>query len=106
MNFLNFDVFVSISILKTLYFTSALILPVLMWMFFQKARSKFPALAAFPYPDDDTALLRRSRLLRWVLFALFFIGAEILWRIIFEYLIAYLQIREILMELFRYNAAF
>lgn len=106
MDFLDFDIFVSMDILKVLYFTGALVLPVFMWMFLQKTHRKFPALASFPFSDDDTVGGRRSRLLRWMFFALFFIGAEVLWRIVFEYLIAYLQIREILMELFRYNTAF
>lgn len=38
-------------------------------------------------------------MLLYILFLLFFICMEIMWRMMFEFLIAYLQMREALMEL-------
>lgn len=103
--FLHFDVFVSPGILKTLYFAGAVLLPLLGWLSLQKARSRYPGVEAFFYAADSRKVIR-SRFLRWVILAFAMICAETLWRIIFEYLIAYLQMREALMKLLQYNVNF
>ncbi len=41
----------------------------------------------------------KDRILLYILFFVFFICMEIMWRMMFEFLIAYLQMREALMEL-------
>ncbi len=105
LDFLNFNVFVSPCILKTLYFLGAAILPVVGWRALQKARSRHPGVEAF-FSAANSAAGTRVRFLRWVIFAFAVICAEMLWRIIFEYLIAYLQMRDALIKLLQYNLHF
>ena len=103
--FLNFDIFVSPGILKALYFTGAVLLPLLGWLILKKARKRYPGVEAL-FSTASSTTGTRSRFLRCVIFAFALICAETLWRIIFEYLIAYLQMRDALMELLQYNVTF
>ncbi|MDO9508039.1 MAG: DUF4282 domain-containing protein [Thermovirgaceae bacterium] len=105
LDFLNFDVFVSPGILKALYFIGALVLPLLGWFVLQKARSRYPGVEAF-FSAANSTTGTRFRFLRWLFFAFAIICAETLWRIIFEYLVAYLQMRDALMKLLQYNVRF
>ena len=41
----------------------------------------------------------KDRILLYILFIVFFICMEIMWRMMFEFIIAYLQMRDALMEL-------
>lgn len=83
-----------------LYFTGAVLLPLLGWIALKKARRRYPGVEAFFSASISEAGVM-SRSTRWAIFAFTVICAEALWRIIFEYLIAYLQMRDALMLLLR-----
>jgi len=98
-DFLNFRSFVSPGILKVTYFIGAFFVPVLIWLFLRKTGRKYPWLSGIPVGKGDNALNTEGKVRLIVFFAVLAVVMEILWRMIIEYLIAYLQIRDALMIL-------
>ena len=90
MNYLTFDSFISIPVLITFYYLGALMIPALLWV----KRSwviKFTDILVRYFP------IATSRLILG--FMVLFIGFEILWRMMFEMLIGYFQMREYLQHI-------
>jgi hypothetical protein len=98
-DFLNFRSFVSPGILKVTYFTGAFVVPVLIWFFLRKAGQRYPRLLGIPATRGYNALNTEGKVRLIVFFAVLVIVTEILWRMVIEYLIAYIQIRDALMLL-------
>jgi hypothetical protein len=90
VNYLTFDSFISIPVLITFYYLGALMIPALLWV----KRSwviKFTDILVRYFP------IATSRLILG--FMVLFIGFEILWRMMFEMLIGYFQMREYLQHI-------
>jgi len=104
-DFFNFDIFISPFILKILYFLGAIFLPALAWLALKKIRRRYPKINAH-FSAAESATGTRFHLLMLMAFTFALICTETLWRVIFEYLIAYLQMREAIMELLRSNMPF
>jgi len=91
--FLNFDLFIGTTVIKFLYFAGAFLMPLFIWLVLQRVRSHSPRV------ETLLSLLAEKtgeRIALWLIFALSLFAMEIIWRVTCEYLIAYLQIRQIL----------
>jgi hypothetical protein len=98
-DFLNFRSFVSPGILKVTYFTGAFVVPVLIGLFLRKAGRKYPWLSGIPAGKGYNTLNTEGKVRLIAFFAVLVVVTEILWRMVIEYLIAYLQIRDALILL-------
>lgn len=90
MNFLTFESFISIPVLIGIYYIGALFLPTLLW--FQRERLHLLLRSLQKYVP-----LTASRFMGMAVI-LFLLG-ELFWRMIFEMLIGYFQMREYLQHL-------
>lgn len=101
-DFLIFRLFVSPYLLVAFYYVGAIGVPVGGWIFSDWVRRKY-RLVSEAHESVKAAILkttrRRDRLLFAMLFISIFIFLEIIWRMMFEFLIAYLQMRNALLEL-------
>ena len=102
IDFLNFRLFISPYVLVAFYYLGALGMPVASWFLLLWIRRRFTM--AGEIPDAATTALvnitgRKERVLFYLLILACFICMEILWRMLFEFLVAYLQMREALLEL-------
>ncbi len=94
--FLNFDLYIGTTVIKVLYFAGAFLMPLFIWLVLQRGRSHCPRV------ETLLSLLAEKtgeRTAFWLIFVLSLFALEIIWRITCEYLIAYLQIRQILQVL-------
>jgi hypothetical protein len=102
IDYLNFRSFISPHVLVACYYIGALGVPVGSWFFARWIKRKYWVVSDI-YESSKTMIFNitrtKDRMLFYVLFALFFFCMEIIWRMVFEFLIAYLQMREALLEL-------
>jgi len=99
-DFLTFRVLVAPYVLLAFYYLGALAVPVGGWWFSKWVRRRYWAVSE-AYDAGKAAIVKntpqRYRARFIVLFALAFISMEIMWRVMFEFLIAYFQMREALL---------
>lgn len=102
IDYFSFKSFISLDVMRVGYALGAVILPVaggLLWLWI-KRRYRLVDVA---YGRGKSWLRQLTspaqRLGLYGLFILMFVCAEILWRMMFEYLIAYLQIRDVLLQM-------
>ena len=102
MDFLNFKFFISPYVLIICYYIGAIAVPIGSWYLASWILRKY-SLASDLYESGKETFKNitrtKDRMLLYALFILFFICMEIIWRMMFEFLIAYLQMRDALMEL-------
>ncbi|MEA3412475.1 MAG: DUF4282 domain-containing protein [Pseudomonadota bacterium] len=102
VDFLNFRFFISPHVLVGCYYAGALGVPFGSWFLAIWIKRRY-GLVSDAHQSGKTAFLavtgKRNRLLFYVLVILIFICMEILWRVMLEFLIAYLQMREALLGL-------
>lgn len=101
MDFLTFKKFVSIEVLIVFYYIGAVILPAVAWYLVAWLIRKYEIVNAAYEKSKETFFNASSRKQR-IKLALFFIVAflfmELFWRMLFEFLIAYMQIRDALLQ--------
>jgi len=90
MDFLTFESFISIKILIVLYYAGALFIPILLW-YKRHLLSKIIDVLIHSTPVTSTRLILGSMI--------FFILLELGWRMMFEMLIGYFQMRDYLQQL-------
>jgi len=101
MDFLTFKTFISTDALILFYYLGALVLPVGLWFFLMWLIRKYELLhTAY---ENTKALLWASlsvkhRIIFAALWILAFLFMELFWRMFFEFLIAYMQIRDALLQ--------
>jgi hypothetical protein len=102
IDFLNFNFFISPYVLVACYYIGAIAIPFSGWFLASWIIRKY-LLASDVCESGKTTLSnitsKKDRVLLYALFILFFIFMEIIWRMMFEFLIAYFQMRDALMEL-------
>jgi len=102
IDFLTFRFFISPYILIACYYMGALGVPIVSWLLALWIKRKY-WLVSDLYESSKRTFIRitrtKDRTLLYILFICFFICMEIMWRMMFEFIIAYLQMREALMEL-------
>jgi len=95
-DFLTFKTFISPSILTMMYLFGVFVMPFLLWRIFKKAEAYFPkTLQQFSHKAWQTLSVEEKIKLIFLFFAML-LCMEICWRMMFEFLIAYMQIREAL----------
>ncbi len=99
LDFLSFRTLVSQQVLIVFYYLGAAGMPLAAWVFARYLLGRFE-LARDAYDSGKrllaTALHRRQRVMMSVLFLIAFLFLELLWRMMFEYLIAFMQMRDAL----------
>jgi len=102
IDFLNFKFFISPYVLIVCYYIGAIAVPVGSWLLASWIIRKYST-ASDIYESGKSTLKSitrtKDRMLLYALFILFFIFMEIMWRMMFEFLLAYLQMRDALMGL-------
>lgn len=102
IDFLNFRFFISPYVLVACYYIGVLGVPFGSWFMASWIKRKY-WLASDAYESEkrtfDNVISTKERMILSVIFILFFICMEIMWRMMFEFLMAYLQMRDLLMEL-------
>ena len=99
MDFLTFKAFISPIMLILFYYLGAIVMPILVW-FFSRWLMKKMVLPEEMYQQSKKVVWSNVRskykFLFLFLFTTIFLFIELLWRMIFEFLIAYMQIWEAL----------
>jgi len=95
-DFLTFKTFISPSILTMMYLFGLFLMPFFLWYLFKRISPYFPktVLQLSEQTWQNLSLGQKSKLL--LLLFMMLLCMEICWRMMFEFLIAYMQIREAL----------
>ena len=102
IDFLNFQTFISPFLLKAMYAMGALGIPVfsLLLSFWIRRKFDFVGDAIEAGKEVIKAVSKpQSRILLIVIFILFFISMEIMWRMMFEFMVAYFQMHHALVAM-------
>ena len=100
MDFLTFKSFISIEALIVFYYIGALILPIGLWLVLIWLMRKYKLLNTAYENSKEIIwnLLNTKQKIRFVVFfVIAFLFMQLFWRILFEFLIAYMQIRDALL---------
>jgi len=99
IDFLTFHTFISAYVLIALYTFSAFVLPFVIWYMLKRLSIKFKL---FQLNCDNiksiswSLLNHKQRMGLVAAYICILLGVEIIWRMMFEFLIAYMQIRDAL----------
>ena len=99
MDFLTFKSFISIEALIFFYYMGAIVLPLGSWLFSMQLMQRFDLLgdAYTTFKASTWQYLKPMHKLYLLLFFIFsFLFMEFLWRMMFEFLIAFMQMRDAL----------
>jgi hypothetical protein len=102
MDFLTFKSFISTEVLILFYYLGAFILPVGMWFLLIWLIGKYRVLNATYENGKEILWQSLNKKQQTKLVALFiscFFFMELFWRMLFEFLIAYMQIRDALLQM-------
>jgi len=101
MDFLTFKSFISTEVLIMFYYIGALILPVGIWILLTWLIRKYRFLNA-TYENGKEIIWKSLNKKQQIKLVAFFISCflfmELFWRMLFEFLIAYMQIRDALLH--------
>lgn len=100
MEFLSFERFISLELLIGFYYLGALVIPIFIWRWTLSLtkRLQLDQLANDSLLSLWRVLPPKQRGYLLLFLALSFLFAQIFWRMMFEFLIAYLQIRAALLQ--------
>lgn len=101
MDFLTFKTFISTETLIIFYYLGAFILPIFSWLLLTWLIQKYKLLN-FSYENGKELLwksLSQKQKAKYIAFFIIaFLFMELFWRMLFEFLIAYMQIRDALLQ--------
>ena len=83
------------------YYLGALILPIAMWLVFKWLIRKYELLGAVVKNGKELvwqSLSLKQKIIFIALFVMAFLFMELFWRMMFEFLIAYMQMRDALLQ--------
>ena len=101
MDFLTFKSFISTEVLIIFYYIGAAILPVGVWFLIAWLIRKYNLVDAAYKKGKETiwkSLNKKQQTKLVIFFISFFLFMELFWRMLFEFLIAYMQIRDALLQ--------
>jgi hypothetical protein len=101
MEFLTFKRFISIEVLIVFYYLGAVILPVGVWFLVAWLIQKYNLVDAAYKKGKEIiwkSLNKKQKAKLVIFFISFFLFMEIFWRMLFEFLIAYMQMRDALLQ--------
>lgn len=99
MDFLSFKEFISIPVLIAFYYFGAVLFPIFMWVFSTWIMKKFAFIDEAQKKGKEAVwslLSIRQKLMLVGSFIMAFLFMELFWRMMFEYLIAFMQMRDAL----------
>ena len=100
IDFLRFKSFIALDILPICYIIGAVLAPFGSWLIVQWARKRYSLLDSAIKQSRSylwNVLGWRNSMIVWILLIVIFTCMEIFWRILFEYLIGYMQMRDALL---------
>lgn len=101
MDFLTFKTFISTETLIIFYYLGAIVLPIVTWLLLIRIIKKYKLLNS-TYKNIKESLwnsFNKKQQTKFIAFFLItFIFMELFWRMLFEFLIAYMQIRDALLQ--------
>ncbi len=101
MDFLTFKSFISTEVLIIFYYIGAVILPVGVWFLVIWLTRKYNFVDAAYNKGKETiwqSLNKKQQTKLVMFFISFFLFMELIWRMLFEFLIAYMQMRDALLQ--------
>ena len=101
MDFLTFKSFISTEVLIIFYYLGALVMPIGIWLLFTWLIRKYSLLNSAYYNGKELlwkSLSIKHRIIIIVFFVLSILFMELFWRMFFEFLIAYMQMRDALLQ--------
>jgi len=99
-DFLSFQTFIAPSLLIVMYYIGALLIPLLTWYGSRWIKNKYlSSLSQNIGHTIQTYTNTKQRFIVYLSIFFCFICMEILWRVMFEFLIAYFDIHDILIQL-------
>jgi len=101
MDFLTFKSFISIPTLIVFYSIGALVMPIFIWLFMLWLSHRYKFIDKMYQTGKSFSwglLTTKQKLFFTFLFVVTFSFMELFWRLMFEYLIAYMQIRDALIN--------
>ncbi|MCK5917224.1 MAG: DUF4282 domain-containing protein [Cocleimonas sp.] len=101
MDFLSFKSFISIPVLIGFYYMGAVVMPIFLWFVSLWLTNKFQFIDTLQKKSKEMIWHRftlQQKILFVVLFTMAFLFIELFWRMMFEFLIAYMQIRDALVH--------
>jgi len=101
MDFLTFKSFISIQALIIFYYLGAVIMPISIWFFLIWILRKYPFVGEAHKKGQEVFWQSLSKKLKIKLvsfFVVIFLFMELFWRMLFEFLIAYMQMRDALLQ--------
>ena len=101
MDFLTFKSFISIEVLILFYYMGAFVLPIFTWFFITWIVEKYKIISITYEKGKDTfwkSLSRGQKIKLITLFLTGFFFMQLFWRMMFEFLIAYMQIHDVLVH--------
>ena len=101
MDFLTFKSFISTEVLIIFYYLGALILPIAIWILLIWLIRKYRLLnTAYENGKEIIwkSLSRKQQINLVIFFVTSFLFMELFWRMFFEFLIAYMQMRDALLQ--------
>jgi len=100
IEFLTFETFITPTLLIFIYYFGAIVIPVVSWYFVHWIKKVY--LSKKDIKNNASIEVHITSRQRFIVYAIFFISfliMEILWRIIFEFFIAYFDMHDALMRL-------
>ncbi len=99
IDFLNFKSFISIEVLIIFYYMGAIMIPIAMWLFSHWLIQRFNILSQ-SYEKGKrllwSSLTTKQKIMLAFFFTACFFFMQLFWRMMFEYLIAFMQMRDAL----------
>jgi len=102
MDFLTFKSFISTEVLIIFYYIGAVIMPIGVWFLATWFARKYNFVDAAYKKGKETiwkSLNKKQQTMLVIFFMSFFLFMELFWRMLFEFLIAYMQMRDALLQL-------
>ena len=101
MDFLTFNSFLSIPVLIGFYYLGAIVCPFVMWRWLKWLLQKYPLVEELHTQGKSMVWQQLPSDKKWkmlLLFIMMFMFAELFWRMLFEYLIAFMQMHDALVH--------
>ncbi|CAA6822523.1 MAG: Unknown protein [uncultured Sulfurovum sp.] len=90
MDFFTFKSFISIEVLIIFYYLGAIIMPIIIWFALRRFSKKY-------HLSPNNIMNTKQKVILTLLFLIAFFFMQLFWRMLFEFLIAYMQIRDALL---------
>ena len=99
---LSFKLFISPYVLFIFYYFGAVVVPVASWFLAVWIKQRYWQVSEVYESGKavlETTVAKKYRIRFMLVFVMIFLFMEVMWRVMFEFLLAYLQMREALLQL-------